>query len=106
MNEWFEIQEIKNYIYVIKERLGLIDPRFLTEFTNMFLVLGSTKALLMDTGSGLYPIKPVVDMNQYKELRFEYKISSNRKNVEKTPIYANFNSCPLVPTSSFCSPLC
>jgi len=61
MNEWFEIQEIKKYIYVIKERLDLIDPRFLTKFTNIFLVLGSTKALLMDTGSGLYPIKPVVD---------------------------------------------
>ncbi|MHA1510862.1 MAG: MBL fold metallo-hydrolase [Promethearchaeota archaeon] len=61
MNKWFEIQEIKKYIYVIKERLDLIDPRFLTEFTNIFLVLGSTKALLMDTGSGLYPIKPVVD---------------------------------------------
>lgn len=64
MNEsfkWFKIQEIKKYIYVIKERLDLIDPRFLTEFTNMFLVLGSNKALLMDTGSGLYPIKPVVD---------------------------------------------
>ena len=63
MNEsfkWFKIQEIKNYIYVIKERLDLIDPRFLTEFTNIFLVLGSKKALLMDTGSGLYPIKPVV----------------------------------------------
>lgn len=63
MNEssWFEVQEIKNYIYVIKERLDLIDPRFLTKFTNIFLVLGSNSALLMDTGSGLYPIKPVVD---------------------------------------------
>ena len=64
MNEsfkWFKIQEIKKYIYLIKERLDLIDPRFLTEFTNIFLVLGSNKALLMDTGSGLYPIKPVVD---------------------------------------------
>ncbi|MCF6176691.1 MAG: hypothetical protein L3J71_13095 [Victivallaceae bacterium] len=40
----------------------------------------------------IHYIKPVVDMNKYKELRFEYKISSNRKNVEKTPIYANFNS--------------
>ena len=63
MNEssWFEVQEIKNYIYVIKERLDLIDPRFLTKFTNMYLVLGSKRAILMDTGSGLYPIKPVVD---------------------------------------------
>ena len=37
-------------------------------------------------------VKPIVDLNKYKELRFEYKISSNRKNVEKTPLYANFNS--------------
>ena len=40
----------------------------------------------------LHHIKPVVDINQYKELRFEYKISSNRKNVEQTLIYTNFNS--------------
>jgi len=64
MNEsskWFEIQEIKKNLYVIRERLDFIDPRFRTEFTNIFLVLGSKKALLMDTGSGLYPIKPVVE---------------------------------------------
>ncbi len=63
MNEssWFEVQEIKNYIYIIKERLDLIDPRFLTKFTNIYLVLGSNRAILIDTGSGLYPIKPVVD---------------------------------------------
>ena len=64
MNEsfkWFEIRELKKNLYVIRERLDLIDPRFRTEFTNIFLVLGSKKALLMDTGSGLYPIKPVVE---------------------------------------------
>ena len=60
-SEWFEIQEIKKYFYVIRERLDLIDPRFRTEFTNIFLLLGSKKALLLDTGSGLYPIKPVVE---------------------------------------------
>jgi len=60
-SSWFEVQKIKDYLYVIKERLDFIDPRFLTEFTNLYLIIGSKKALLMDTGSGLYPIKPIVE---------------------------------------------
>ncbi len=60
-SDWFEIQEIKSYLYVIRERLDNIDPRYLTKYTNLFLLLGSKKALLIDTGAGLYPIRKIID---------------------------------------------
>lgn len=60
-NEWYEVIKQKDYLYVIRERLDEIDPRFLTTFTNIYLILGLEKALLIDTGSGLFPIKPVID---------------------------------------------
>ena len=60
-NGWYEVIQQKDYLYVIRERLDEIDPRFLTTYTNIYLILGLDKALLIDTGSGLYPIKPVID---------------------------------------------
>lgn len=59
-NEWYEVIEHKNYLYVIRERLDEIDPRYYTKFTNMYLIIGDKKALLIDTGSGLFPLKPIV----------------------------------------------
>lgn len=60
-NDWFEVIKHKDYLYIIRERLDEVDPRFLTTYTNIYLILGLDKALLIDTGSGLYPLKPVVD---------------------------------------------
>ena len=59
-NEWYEVIEHKNYLYVIRERLDEIDPRYYTKFTNMYLLIGNKKALLIDTGSGIFPLKPIV----------------------------------------------
>ncbi len=58
---WFEIIKHKEYLYVIRERLDEIDPRFYTTYDNLFLIIGSHSALLIDTGCGLFPLKPVVD---------------------------------------------
>jgi len=60
-NDWYEVIKQKDYLYVIRERLDEIDPRFLTIYTNIYLILGPEKALLIDTGSGLFPIKPVIN---------------------------------------------
>jgi len=58
---WFEIIKQKDYLYVIRERLDEIDPRFHTTYTNLFLILGSHSALLIDTGCGLFPLKPILN---------------------------------------------
>ncbi|MCK4371291.1 MAG: MBL fold metallo-hydrolase, partial [Candidatus Lokiarchaeota archaeon] len=58
--DWFDIIKYKDYLYVIRERLDEIDPRFYTSYTNLYLVVGSHSALLIDTGSGLFPLKPVI----------------------------------------------
>ncbi|MFW9950618.1 MAG: MBL fold metallo-hydrolase [Candidatus Thorarchaeota archaeon] len=48
-------------MYVIRERIDKIDPRLYTKYTNMYLIIGSKKALLIDTGCGLYPLKPLIN---------------------------------------------
>ncbi|MHA2181169.1 MAG: MBL fold metallo-hydrolase [Promethearchaeota archaeon] len=58
--QWFEIIKHKDYLYVIRERLDEIDPRFYTTYDNLFLIIGSHSALLIDTGCGLSPLKPIL----------------------------------------------
>ena len=60
-NEWFEIIKHKEDLYVIREKLAEIDPRYNSYYTNLFLLLGSKTALLIDTGAGLYPLKPIIN---------------------------------------------
>ncbi|MHA1104844.1 MAG: MBL fold metallo-hydrolase [Promethearchaeota archaeon] len=67
--EWYDVIRIKDYLYVIRERLDEIEPRYLTKFTNLYLLIGTKKALLIDTGTGLYPLKPKIkDLIEEKEL--------------------------------------
>jgi len=60
-HKWFEVIKLKDYLYVIRERLDEIDPRFITTYDNLFLILGSHSALLIDTGCGLFPLKPILN---------------------------------------------
>ena len=60
-HQWFEVIKLKDYLYVIRERLDEIDPRFYTTYDNLFLLLGSHSALLIDTGCGLFPLKPILN---------------------------------------------
>ena len=66
---WYEVIKQKDYLYIVRERLDEVDPRFLTTYTNIYLILGTEKALLIDTGSGLFPLKLVVDkLSEKREL--------------------------------------
>ena len=60
LDEWFEIIQHKDYLFVIRENLDDIEPRLYTTYLNMYLLIGTNKALLIDTGCGLYPLKPVI----------------------------------------------
>jgi len=60
LNNWYDVKEINDHIYVIRERLDKIEPRFLTIYTNIFLIVGNRSAILFDTGSGYQPISPII----------------------------------------------
>ncbi len=57
---WYQVQRIDKWVYVIRERLDRIEPRFLTEYANNYLIVGAKQAALIDTGIGLYSIKRIV----------------------------------------------
>jgi len=60
-NQWFEVIKHKEDLYVIREKLAEIDPRYNSYYTNLYLLLGSKTALLIDTGAGLFPLKPIIN---------------------------------------------
>jgi glyoxylase-like metal-dependent hydrolase (beta-lactamase superfamily II) len=60
-NNHFEISKEKNYLYVIKENISTVHPVYTNDPLNLYLLLGTQSALLIDTGCGLYPLKPIVD---------------------------------------------
>lgn len=61
LHDWYQIDHFKDDLIVIREKLDEVDPRFHTNYTNLYLLLGSDKALLIDTGSGVFPLKPLID---------------------------------------------
>ncbi len=69
-HKWFETFKHKDHLYIIRERLDKIDPRFYTTYINLFLLIGSQIALLIDTGCGIFPLKPILnDLIEDKVLR-------------------------------------
>jgi len=60
-NQYFDISKHKEYLYVIKENISVVHPVYRNDPLNMYLILGSHSALLLDTGCGLYPLKPIVE---------------------------------------------
>lgn len=60
LDEWYEIIQHKDYLFVIRENLDNIDPRLYTTYINIYLLIGTNKALLIDTGCGLYPLTPII----------------------------------------------
>ncbi len=60
MKDWFEINYIKKDLIIIRENLNQIDPRYYTLYSNIYLINGNKKSLLIDTGSGLFSLKPII----------------------------------------------
>jgi len=57
----FEISKHKDYLYIIKENISLVHPVYTNDPLNIYLLLGTHTALLLDTGCGLFPLKPIVN---------------------------------------------
>ena len=60
-NTYFKVSKYKDYLYVINENISIVHPVYTNDPLNMYLLLGAHTALLVDTGCGLYPLKPVID---------------------------------------------
>jgi glyoxylase-like metal-dependent hydrolase (beta-lactamase superfamily II) len=57
----FKVSKHKEYLYVIKENISVVHPVYTNDPLNLYLILGSHSALLVDTGCGLFPLKPLVE---------------------------------------------
>ena len=60
-DNWYKITKIKDYLYVLQENISVVHPVYTNDPLNLYLLLGGHTALLIDTGCGLSPLKPVVD---------------------------------------------
>jgi len=58
--QYFKISKHKDYLFVIQENISIVHPVYTNDPLNMYLILGSHTALLLDTGCGLYSLKPIV----------------------------------------------
>jgi glyoxylase-like metal-dependent hydrolase (beta-lactamase superfamily II) len=57
---WFKIESIGPGAWHISEPIGAVEPRFGVATANMFLVAGSERAALIDTGMGIGDLRAVV----------------------------------------------
>ncbi|MFX1378206.1 MAG: MBL fold metallo-hydrolase [Promethearchaeota archaeon] len=99
-DQHFEVSKLKDYLYVIKENISLVHPVYTNDPLNMYLLLGSHTALLIDTGCGLSPLKPIVDklVGEKKLLVFNthYHWDHPLGNVEFKEVYIHENELDIV----------
>ena len=60
-NKYFKISKHNDYLFVIQENISIVHPVYTNDPLNMYLILGAHTALLLDTGCGIHPLKPIVD---------------------------------------------
>jgi glyoxylase-like metal-dependent hydrolase (beta-lactamase superfamily II) len=96
----FEISKHKDYLFVIKENISAVHPVYTNDPLNMYLLLGTHTALLLDTGCGLAPLKPIVDelIDKRKLLVFNthYHWDHPLGNVEFEEVYIHENEVDLI----------
>jgi len=100
ITDHFEISKQKDYLYVIKENISLVHPVYTNDPLNIYLLLGSQTALLLDTGCGLSPLKPIVDKlrGEKKLLVFNthYHWDHPLGNVEFEEVYIHENEVDII----------
>ncbi|MFW9987872.1 MAG: MBL fold metallo-hydrolase [Candidatus Odinarchaeota archaeon] len=99
-NQHFDISEHKEYLYVIKENISLVSPVYTNDPLNIYLLLGRHTALLLDTGCGLYPLKPIIDELIGKRdllvLNTHYHWDHPLGNAEFSEVYIHENEVEIV----------
>ena len=57
---WHTVTEIDDGLFFIAEPFGAVEPRFGVATANMYLVIGQSSAVLIDTGTGIGDVSAVV----------------------------------------------
>jgi len=60
-DNWYKITKFKDYLYILQENISVVHPVYTNDPLNLYLLLGDHTALLIDTGCGLSPLKPIID---------------------------------------------
>ena len=86
---WYEVYRLPGRVFVIAE------PRHVQE-THFFLITGSERALLFDTGLGIVPVKPLIEELYQGELitvnsHFHFDHIGNNHCFE--PVYGYIDAC-------------
>lgn len=59
-SDHFTVKTLSENIYTIQEDISNVNSIYTNDPLNMYLILGDQTALLLDTGCGLSPLKPIV----------------------------------------------
>jgi len=57
----FTVGKLSDELYVIQENISYVHPIYTNDPLNLYLLLGEHSSLLIDTGCGLAPLKPIVE---------------------------------------------
>ncbi|MHA1689304.1 MAG: MBL fold metallo-hydrolase [Promethearchaeota archaeon] len=57
----YKIIQEKEYLYIIQESISDIHPVYKNSPLNLYLLIGTDKALLIDTGCRIEPLKPIIE---------------------------------------------
>lgn len=58
---WYTIESIQPGVWHISEPIGAIEPRFGVDSANMFLVAGTERAAVIDTGMGIGDLRAAIE---------------------------------------------
>jgi glyoxylase-like metal-dependent hydrolase (beta-lactamase superfamily II) len=96
----FTIISLSEDLYAIQEDISEVNPIYTNDPLNLYLLLGNKSALLIDTGCGLAPLRPIVkDLIKERDL---IVVNSHAHwdhilgNEEFEKIYIHENEAPIV----------
>lgn len=61
LSSHFTVKRITGDLYCIQEDISDVNPIYTNDPLNLYLILGDHSAILLDTGCGLSPLRPIIE---------------------------------------------